>query len=126
MDPRNGQILTAPGASNTQAAIGTPIPGTGNPLNGIKQAGDGIAKTGYTWPNIVVGPRFGVGVRHLGQPEHRAPRRRRNLLRPSGRQHGVLDPGQSADRDLEDLRNGTLQTLERRRRPEPGAGSGAA
>ena len=26
MDPRNGTILTAPGASNTQAAIGTPIP----------------------------------------------------------------------------------------------------
>ena len=44
MDPRNGQILTAPGAANTQAAIGTPIPGTGNPLNGIRQAGDGIAK----------------------------------------------------------------------------------
>ena len=30
MDPRTGQILTAPGAANTQVAIGTPIPGTGN------------------------------------------------------------------------------------------------
>ena len=29
MDPRNGQILTAAGAANTQAAIGTPIPGLG-------------------------------------------------------------------------------------------------
>ena len=44
MDPRTGQILTAPGAANTAAAIGTPIPGTGNLLNGIRQAGDGIAK----------------------------------------------------------------------------------
>ena len=35
MDPRTGQILTAAGAANTQAAIGTPIPGTGNSLNGI-------------------------------------------------------------------------------------------
>ena len=34
MDPRTGQILTAPGAANTQAAIGTPIPNTGIALNG--------------------------------------------------------------------------------------------
>ena len=52
MDPRNGQVLVVPGTANTQAAIGTPIPGSGNPLNGIRQAGDGIAKTGYTWPAI--------------------------------------------------------------------------
>ena len=60
MDPRTGQILTAAGAANTPAAIGTPIPNVGNPLNGIRQAGDGIAKYGYTWPTLVVGPRFGV------------------------------------------------------------------
>ena len=60
MDPRNNQILTVPGIPNTSAAIGTPIPGSGNALNGIKQAGDGIAKTGYTWPNMVFGPRFGM------------------------------------------------------------------
>jgi hypothetical protein len=60
MDPRNGQILTAPGSANTAAAIGTPIPGTGNALNGIIQAGDGISKYGYTWPKMVLGPRFGV------------------------------------------------------------------
>ena len=50
MNPLTGQILTVPDAANTQAAIGTPVPGSGNPLNGIRQAGDGIAKTGYTWP----------------------------------------------------------------------------
>jgi hypothetical protein len=61
MDPRNGQILLPPaGIPNTQAAIGTPIPGSGNATNGVIQAGNGIAKTGYTWPNIVLGPRFGM------------------------------------------------------------------
>ena len=60
MDPRTGQILTVPGIPNTQAAIGTPIPGSGDPLNGVTQAGNGIAKTGYTWPNLVYGPRFGM------------------------------------------------------------------
>ena len=54
-DPRTGQILTVPGVANTQAAIGTPIPASGNMLNGVRQAGDGIAKTGYTWPSIVIG-----------------------------------------------------------------------
>lgn len=60
MNPITGQILTAPGSPNTQAAIGTPIPGIGNPLNGIRQAGDGISNYSYTWPKLVVGPRFGV------------------------------------------------------------------
>jgi hypothetical protein len=60
MDPRTGQILTAVGAANTQAAIGTPIPNSGNTLNGIIKAGDGIAKTNYTWPALVVGPRVGL------------------------------------------------------------------
>jgi hypothetical protein len=60
MNPITGQILTAPGSVNTQAAIGTPIPGVGNPLNGIRQAGDGISKYGYTWPTLVYGPRFGI------------------------------------------------------------------
>src|SRR5262245_66289533 len=41
VDPRTGAILTAPGAANTAAAIGTVVPGTGNLLNGIHQAGDG-------------------------------------------------------------------------------------
>jgi hypothetical protein len=60
MDPRTGQLLIVPGIPNTSAAIATPIPNSGNSLNGIVQAGDGIAKTGYTWPNLVYGPRFGL------------------------------------------------------------------
>jgi hypothetical protein len=60
MNPITGQILVLPNSANSFAAVGTPVPGIGNPLNGIRQAGDGISKYGYTWPAIVVGPRFGV------------------------------------------------------------------
>jgi hypothetical protein len=58
-DPRTGQILVVAGAKNTATAIGTPIPNSGNALNGIKQAGNGIVKTNYKWPKLVVGPRVG-------------------------------------------------------------------
>ena len=50
MNPMTGQILVLPNSANSAAAIGTPVPGMGNPLNGIRQAGDGISKYGYTWP----------------------------------------------------------------------------
>jgi hypothetical protein len=61
MDPRNGTFPTLPaGVVNSQVLIGTPIPNSGNTLNGIKQAGDGISKYGYTWPAMVFGPRFGA------------------------------------------------------------------
>ena len=110
-DPRNGQILTAPGAANTQAAIGTPIPGSGNMLNGIRRAGDGIAKTGYTWPAIVVGPRFGVAYDLTGDQT--------TVLRGGGgifydRPDGntvFSIPGNPPIANSADLRNGMLQTL---------------
>src|SRR5207247_4551350 len=35
VDPRTGQIVTAPGAANSAALIGTVIPGTGNLTNGV-------------------------------------------------------------------------------------------
>jgi hypothetical protein len=61
MDPRNNQIVQPfGGAPNTQILIGTPVPNSGNALNGIHQAGDGISKYGYTWPTLVFGPRFGA------------------------------------------------------------------
>ncbi|HTS30174.1 MAG TPA: carboxypeptidase-like regulatory domain-containing protein [Bryobacteraceae bacterium] len=60
MNPLNGQIITVAGAANTQALIGTPIPGVGNTLDGITQAGHGIAGTNYVWPAVVLAPRFGV------------------------------------------------------------------
>ena len=69
MDPRNGQILTVPGTPNTQAAIGTPIPGSGDPLMGIKRAGEGIVRTNYKWPWLALGPRFGFAYDVTGNQD---------------------------------------------------------
>ena len=69
MNPLTGQIISAPGAKNTQVLIGTPIPGIGNPLNGIIQAGHGIANTNYVWPSIVLGPRFGFAYDVTGKSD---------------------------------------------------------
>jgi hypothetical protein len=111
MDPRNGQILTAAGAANTQAAIGTPIPGSGNPLNGIKKAGDGIAETGYVWPAIVVAPRFGIAYDLTGN-QSTIFRAGGGLYfdRPDGNTiFGI--PGNPPIATTQDLRNGQLQTI---------------
>jgi hypothetical protein len=56
MDPRTGQLL-GPASS---VAIGQIVPNSGDPLNGIVRAGDGISKYNYTWPGVVMAPRFGV------------------------------------------------------------------
>jgi hypothetical protein len=70
-NPITGQIVTVPGALNTQPLIGTPIPGTGNAAtNGIVQAGNGISKYGYTWPALVVGPRFGYAYDLTGTQKY--------------------------------------------------------
>lgn len=56
-------VNPATGASlgpSTQVAIGTLVPGSGDPYNGIVKAGDGIAKTNYTWPTLGFAPRFGA------------------------------------------------------------------
>ena len=66
-NPLTGAIITAAGAANSQVLIGTPIPGIGDPLNGIKQAGHGIANTNYLWPGLVVGPRFGAAYDVTGK-----------------------------------------------------------
>ncbi|ODS57750.1 MAG: hypothetical protein ABS36_04695 [Acidobacteria bacterium SCN 69-37] len=60
MDPISGQFLVIPGVANSSAAIGTIVPNSGNQLNGIRAAGDGISKYSYTWPTIVAAPRFGM------------------------------------------------------------------
>jgi hypothetical protein len=54
-DPRTGQLLGPASA----VAIGQLVPASGNLTNGIVQAGQGISKYNYTWPSIVVAPRFG-------------------------------------------------------------------
>ena len=111
MDPRNNQILTAAGAANTQAAIGTPIPGSGNPLNGIRKAGDGIADTGYVWPTIVVAPRFGLAYDLTGD-QNTIFRAGGGLYfdRPDGNTIFNI-PGNPPIATTQDLRNGQLQTL---------------
>ncbi len=111
MDPRTGQILTATGAANTQAAIGTIVPGSGNLLNGIRQAGDGIAKTGYIWPKLVVGPRFGMAYDLTGN-QNVVLRAGGGLFydRPDGNTVFSI-PGNPPIATSQDLRNGMLQTL---------------
>ncbi len=111
MDPRTGQILTAPGTLNTQAAIGTPIPGSGNPLNGIRQAGDGIAKTSYIWPKLVVGPRLGMAYDLTGT-QTTVLRAGGGLYydRPDGNTVFSI-PGNPPIATAQDLRYGQLQTL---------------
>jgi hypothetical protein len=111
VDPRNGRVLTVPGLLNTSAAIGTPIPGSGNLTNGIRQAGDGIAKTGYVWPKLVAGPRVGVAYDLTGS--------QRVVLRGGGglyydRPDGntvFSIPGNPPIASAQDLRNGQLQNV---------------
>ena len=111
MDPRNGRILTAVGAANTAAAIGTPIPNTGDPVNGIRRAGDGIAKTGYVWPKLVVAPRFGAAYDLTGTQQI-VLRGGGGLFydRPDGNTVFSI-PGNPPIATAQDLRNGQLQTL---------------
>ena len=56
VNPATGASLGAGSA----VAIGTLVPNSGNVTNGVKQAGEGIAKENYTWPAVVVAPRFGI------------------------------------------------------------------
>ena len=111
VDPRTGQIVTAPGAANSAALIGTVVPGTGNVTNGVLQAGNGIANTSYVWPTLVVGPRFGIAYDLTGNQTF--------ILRGGGglffdRPDGntvFSIPGNPPISTAQDLRNGQLSTL---------------
>jgi hypothetical protein len=111
VDPRTGQILTAPGAANTAAAIGTVVPNSGNLTNGIIQAGNGIADTSYVWPKLAAAPRFGMAYDLTGNQTF--------ILRAGGglfydRPDGntvFSIPGNPPISTSQDLRNGQLQTL---------------
>jgi Carboxypeptidase regulatory-like domain len=120
MDPRNGQIvLPFGGALNTQILIGTPVPNTGNALNGIRQAGDGISKTGYTWPTLVVGPRFGAAYDLTGT-QSLVLRGGVGLFfdRPDGNTVFSI-PGNPPIASSGDLRNSSLASLTGGVRPGP-------
>ena len=111
VDPRTGQILTAPGAANTAAAIGTVIPGSGNLTNGIHQAGQGIADTSYVWPKLALAPRFGLAYDMTGN-QTLILRAGGGLFydRPDGNTVFSI-PGNPPISTSQDLRNGQLQTL---------------
>jgi Carboxypeptidase regulatory-like domain len=66
-NPISGNILTAPGVSNTQTAIGTPVADSGDLTNGILRAGDSIEKSAYLWPRFVYAPRAGVAYDLTGR-----------------------------------------------------------
>jgi hypothetical protein len=110
-NPVTQQVLVVAGVPNTSAAIGTPIPGVGNLNNGIRAAGDGIAKTSYKWPNLVVGPRVGVAYDLTGS--------QRFILRGGGglffdRPDGntvFSIPGNPPIASAQDLRYGQLQNV---------------
>jgi hypothetical protein len=119
MDPRTGTILVAAGAANTQAAIGTPILGTGSSTNGIIQAGNGIAKTNYIWPSVVVAPRFGFAYDLHGDQKW-VIRGGGGLFydRPDG--NTVFStPGNPPIATAQNLLNGNLQTLGQGLNPQP-------
>ena len=111
IDPRTGQVLTATGAANTAAAIGTVIPGTGSLTNGIKKAGDGIADTSYVWPTLAAAPRFGLAYDLTGNQTFIF-RGGGGLFydRPDGNTVFSI-PGNPPISTSQDLRNGQLQTL---------------
>ncbi|MEO8483517.1 MAG: carboxypeptidase-like regulatory domain-containing protein [Acidobacteriota bacterium] len=57
-NPATGALLGAGSA----VSIGTIVPGTGDPTNGLFLSGQGIAKTTYTWPTIGYNPRLGAAL----------------------------------------------------------------
>src|SRR5204862_482357 len=55
-NPLTGQLL----GTGSSVLIGTIVPNSGNVLNGIAQAGQGVDKTAYTSPSVGYAPRFGA------------------------------------------------------------------
>jgi hypothetical protein len=56
LNPRTGQLL----GPTSAVLIGQIVPNSGDLMNGIVRAGDGISKYNYTWPTVVAAPRFGL------------------------------------------------------------------
>src|SRR5262249_40955460 len=110
MDPRTGAFVI-PSSGNSQVLIGTPIPGSGNLTNGILQAGNGISKYSYTWPDLVVGPRFGYANDITGTQKF-VVRGGCGWFYDRPDANPVFSiPGTPPISTAADLRNGTLQTL---------------
>lgn len=57
LNPLTGQLL----GPSTAVAIGTLVPGSGDPLNGLVKSGQGpVPTTTYNWPMLSPAPRFGI------------------------------------------------------------------
>ena len=69
-----------------------------------------LPKTGYIWPKLVVGPRFGMAYDLTGTSSDPARRRRVYYDRPDGNTVFSI-PGNPPLATARDLRNGQLQTL---------------
>lgn len=64
LDPRTGKLL----GPSTAVAIGTLIPGSGDPLNGLVPSGKGpVPTTTYNWPKLSPAPRFGFAYDLTGR-----------------------------------------------------------
>ena len=110
--------IRAPGhcsGPNTTVAIGTLVPNSGNPTNGLFLSGQGIAKTTYTWPALELAPRFGMAYDLTGHQKI-VLRGGAGLFfdRPAG--NSVYSAGaESADHPRTSrVRYGNLQALEQR------------
>ena len=57
MDPATRQFVGT--ATQASIIVGTLVPNVGDPANGLILAGQGIAKTGFTYPALGYAPRFG-------------------------------------------------------------------
>src|SRR5262245_15805019 len=62
LNPVTGQLL----GPNSSVAIGTLVPGTGSPTNGIFTGGEGLVDTTYTFPTLAFAPRFGAAYDLFG------------------------------------------------------------
>jgi hypothetical protein len=65
MDPITGRFL----GPNSSLAIGTLVPDTGLPTNGLVRQGQGISETNFIWPRLAIAPRFGMAYDVTGRQE---------------------------------------------------------
>ena len=94
MNPVTGQFL----GPNSSLAIGTLVPNTGNPTNGLIRQGQGIAETTFIWPALALAPRFGMAYDVTGKQRFVLRGGARPVLRPAERVHDHSGGRQSADR----------------------------
>ncbi|MEO8075827.1 MAG: hypothetical protein ABI818_05820 [Acidobacteriota bacterium] len=109
MNPVTGQFL----GTNSSIAIGTLVPGSGSPINGLAVQGERIVDTGYKWPTLGAAPRFGMAYDVTGN-QHLLIRGGAGLYydRPSANAAGTYNMiGNPPVTNTATVRYGQLQTL---------------